>query len=164
MSNHLVGLLTLWLPSLGWVFLASSLRLRFRFYLGPLSPVYLLVATQGLAAYSCFTTQSFWYSLKGLLTQLSASINNLVVSLYSEFMSTFVPPLHLQCWRTGFFSSLSFGTRFRDLAVSGFFRTYLMFNFLARFHFSVSYSASVKGPVANSILYTTLNNGLLDIK
>ena len=89
MSNALVGLLTLRLPSLGWVFLASSLRLRF--------PVYLLVATQGLAAYSCFTTQSFWYSLKDLLAQLSASISSLVVSLYSEFMSTFVPPLHLQC-------------------------------------------------------------------
>ena len=58
-SNALVGLLTLRLPSFGWVFLASSLRLRFPFYLGPLSPVYLLVATQGLAAYSCFTTQSF---------------------------------------------------------------------------------------------------------
>ena len=27
-----------------------------------------------------------------------------------------------------------------------------MFNFLARFHFSVSYSASVKGTVANSML------------
>ena len=104
MSNALVGLLTL--------FLASSLRLRFPFYLGLLSPVYLLVATQGLAAYSCFTTQSFWYALKDLLAQLSASISSLVVSLYSEFMSTFVPPLYLQCWRTGFFSSLSFGTRF----------------------------------------------------
>ena len=102
MSNALVGLLTLRLPSLGWVFLASSLRLRFPFYLGPLSPVYLLVATQGLAAYSCFTTQSFWYSLKDLLAQLSASISSLVVSLYTEFMSTFAPPLHLQCWRTGF--------------------------------------------------------------
>ena len=100
MSNALVGLLTLRLPSLGWVFLASSLRLRFPFYLRPLSPVYLLVATQGLAAYSCFITQSFWYSLKDLLAQLSASISSLVVSLYSEFMSTFVPPL--QHWRTGF--------------------------------------------------------------
>ena len=85
-------------------------------------------------------------------------------------MSTFVPPLHLLCWRTGVFSSLSFGTRFwvlenwvfsslsfgtrfSVLAVSGFFRTYLMFNFLARFHFSVSYSASVKGTVANSMLF-----------
>ena len=112
MSNALVGLLTLGLPSVGWVFLASSLRLRFPFYLGPLSPVYLLVAAQELAAYSCFTAQSFWYSLKDLLTQLSASISSLVVSLYSELMSTFVPPLHLQCWRTRFFSSLSFGTRF----------------------------------------------------
>ena len=92
-SNALVGLLTLGLPSLGWVFLASSLRLRFPFYLGPLSPVYLLVATQGWAAYSCVTTQSFWYSLKDLLAQLSASISSLVVSLYSEFMSTFVPPV-----------------------------------------------------------------------
>ena len=98
MSNALVGLLTLRLPSLGWVFLASSLRIRFPFYLGPLSPVYLLAATQGLEAYSCFTTQSFWYSLKDLLAQLSAASNSsLVVSLYSEFMSTFVPPLHLQC-------------------------------------------------------------------
>ena len=95
MSNALVGLLTLRLPSLGWVFLASSLRLRFPFYLGPLSPVYLLVASQGLAAYSCFTTQSFSYSLKDLLAQLSASISSLVVSLYFEFMSTFVPRLHL---------------------------------------------------------------------
>ena len=90
------------LPSLGWVFLASSLRLRFRFYLGPVSPVYLLVATQGLAAYSCFTTKSFWYSLKGFLAQLSASINNLVVSLYFEFMSTFVPPLTFNVGELGF--------------------------------------------------------------
>ena len=84
-SNALVGLLTLRLPSLRWVFLASSLRLRFSFYLGALSSVYLLVATQGLAAYSCFTTQSFWYSLKDLLAQLSASISSLVVSLYFEY-------------------------------------------------------------------------------
>ena len=170
MSNALVGLLTLRLPSLGWVFLASSLRLRFPFYLGPLSPVYLLVATQGLAAYSCFTTQSFWYSLKDLLAQLSASISSLVVSLYSSlwvllfhpftfcvgelgFSLLWVLGLGFECWRTGFFSSLSFGTRFSVLAVSGFFRTYLMFNFLARFHFSVSYSASVKGTVANSMLF-----------
>ena len=152
MSTALVGLPTLRLPSLGWVFLASPLRLRFPFYVGPLSPVYLLVATRGLAAYSCFTTQSFWYSLKDLLAQLSASISSLVVSLYSDFMSTFVPPLHLQCWRTGFFSSLSFGNRFWVLAVSEFFRTYLTFNFLARFHFSVSYSAIVKGTVANKML------------
>ena len=102
MSNALVGLLTLGLPSLGWVFLASSLRLRFPFYLGPLSPVYLLVAIQRSAAYSCFTTQFFWYSLKDLLAQLLASISSLVVSLYFKFMSTFVPSLHLQCWRTGF--------------------------------------------------------------
>ena len=73
-SNALVGLLTLRLPSLGWVFLASSLRLRFPFSFGPLSPVYCLVAAQELAAYSCFITQSFWYSLKDLLAQLSASI------------------------------------------------------------------------------------------
>ena len=62
-----------------------------------------------------------------------------------SLLSTFVPPLHLQCWRTGFFSSLSFGTRFWVLAVSGFFRTYLTFNFLARFHFSFSYSGVWKG-------------------
>ena len=37
--------------------------------------------------------------------------------------------------------------------MSGFFRTYLTFNFLARFHFSVSYSASVEGTVANSMLF-----------
>ena len=118
------------MPSLGWGFLSFSLCLRFPFYLGPLSSVYLLVATKGLAAYSCFTTQSFWYSLKDLLAQLSASISSLVVSLYPEFMSTFVPPLHRQRWRTGFFYSLSFRTRFWVLAVSGFFRTYLTFNFL----------------------------------
>ena len=170
MSNALVGLLTLRLPSLGWVFLASSLRLRFPFSLGPLSPVHLLVAAQELAGYSCFTAQSFWYSLKDRLTQLSKSISSLVVSLYSELMSTFIPPLHLQCWRTGFsllwvlgpgfecwrtgfFSSLSFCTRFWLLAVSGFFRTYLTLNFLGRFHFSVSYSASMKGTVANSMLF-----------
>ena len=97
---------------MGGFFSRRLCALGFPFYLGPLSPVYLLVATQGLAAYSFFTTQSFWYSLKDLLAQLSASISSLVVSLYSEFMSTFVPPLRLQCWRTGFFSSLSFGTRF----------------------------------------------------
>ena len=114
MSNALVGLLTLRLPSLGWVFVASSLHLRFPFSLGPLSPVYLLDATQELAACSCFIMQSFWYSLKDLLAQLPASISSVVVSLYPEFMSTFVPPLHdhLQCWRTGFFYSLSFGARF----------------------------------------------------
>ena len=38
--------------------------------------------------------------------------------------------------------------------MSGFFRTYLAFNFLARFHFSVSYSASVKGTSSNSMLFT----------
>ena len=97
---------------MGGFFSRLLCALGFPFYLGPLSPVYLLVATQGLAAYSCFITQSFRYSLKDLLAQLSASISSLVVSLYSEFMSTFVPPLYLQCWRTGFFSSLSFGTRF----------------------------------------------------
>ena len=40
--------------------------------------------------------------------------------------------------------------------MSGFFRTYLTFNFLARFHFSVSYSASMKGLsriVANSMQF-----------
>ena len=37
--------------------------------------------------------------------------------------------------------------------MSGFFRTYLTFNFLARVHFSVSYSASVKGTVVNSMLF-----------
>ena len=37
--------------------------------------------------------------------------------------------------------------------MSVFFRTYVTFNFLARFHFSVSYSASVKGTVANSMLF-----------
>ena len=88
MSNALVGLLTLRLPSLALP----------------------LVATQELAAYSCFITQSFWYSLKDLLAQLPASISSVVVSLYPEFMSTFVPPLHLQCWRTGFFYSSSFGS------------------------------------------------------
>ena len=41
----------------------------------------------------------------------------------------------------------------RVLAVSGFFRTYLTFNFLARVYFSVSYSASVKGTVVNSMLF-----------
>ena len=37
--------------------------------------------------------------------------------------------------------------------MSGFFRTYLTFNLLARFHFSVSYSANVKGTVTNNILF-----------
>ena len=97
MSNTLVGLLTLRLPSLGWVFLASSLRLGFPFYLGPLSPVYLLVTAQGLAAYSFFTTQSFCYSLKDLLAaQLSVSMRSLLVSVLENWV----------------FSSLSFGTRF----------------------------------------------------
>ena len=78
---------------------------------------------------------------------------SLVDSLYPEFMSTFVPPLHRQCWRTGFLYSLSFRSRFWVLVVSGLFRTYLTFNFLARFHFSVSYSASMKGTVANSLQF-----------
>ena len=93
---------------MGGFFSRLLCALGFPFYLGPLSPVYLLVATQGLAAYSCLTTQSFWYSLKDLLAQLSASISSLVVSLYSEFMSTFVPPLHLQCLRTGVFLFFEF--------------------------------------------------------
>ena len=87
---------------MGGFFSRLLCALGFPFYLGPLSPVYLFVTTQGLAAYSCFTTQSFWNSLKDFLAQLSASISRLVLSLYSEFMSTFVPPLHLQWWRTGF--------------------------------------------------------------
>ena len=103
MFNALVGLLALRLPSFGWVFLASSLRPRFPFSLGPLSPVYFLVAAQELAAYSCFITQSFWYSLKDLLAQLSASISSLVVSLYPKFMSTFVPPLHVSVRELGFY-------------------------------------------------------------
>ena len=115
----------------------------------PLCPLYSLL----LAAYSCFTTQSFWYSLKYLLAQLSTSINSLVISLYFEFTSTFVSPLHLQCWRAGFFLvefqdlGLSFGSVWvlQDVPVT--------FNFLARFHFSVSYSASVEGTVANSMLF-----------
>ena len=68
---------------LGGVFSRLLCALGFPFYLGPLSPVYLLAAAQGLAAYSCFTTQSFWYSLKDLFAQLSASTSSLVVSLYS---------------------------------------------------------------------------------
>ena len=51
------------------------------------------------------------------------------------------------------FSSLSFGTRIWVLAVSGFFRMYITFSFLAQFHFSVSYSASVIGTVAKSMLF-----------
>ena len=35
-------------------------------------------------------------------------------------------------------------------------RTYRTFNFLARFHFSVSSSASVKGTVANSLLFASV--------
>jgi len=101
--NAPVGLLTLRLPSLGWVFLSSSLRLRFPFYLGPLSPVYLLAATQGLAPYSCFTTQSFWYSLKDLLAQLSATISSLVVSLCSEFICSTPSPSVLENWVFLFF-------------------------------------------------------------
>ena len=70
-----------------------------------------------------------------------------------EYFSSIPSPSVLENW---VFSSLSFGTRFWVLAVSaGFFRTYLTFNFLARFHFSVSYSASVKGTVANSMLFNT---------
>ena len=70
--------------------------LGFPFYLGPLSPVYLLVTAQGLAAYSFFTTQSFCYSLKDLLAQLSVSMRSLLVSVLENWV----------------FSSLSFGTRF----------------------------------------------------
>ena len=101
---------------MGGFFSRLLCALGFPFYLGPLSPVYLLVTAQGLAAYSCFTTQSFWYSVLG----------NWV------------------------FSSLSFGTFFEFWQVSGLFRSFVTFNFLARFHFSVSYSGSVKGTVANS--------------
>ena len=95
---------------MGGFFSRLLCALGFPFYLGPLSPVYLLVATQGLAAYSCFTTQSFWYSLKDLLAQLSASSSSLVVSLYSEFMSTFDPPLQPPVLENLVFSSLSFGS------------------------------------------------------
>ena len=45
--------------------------------------------------------------------------------------------------------------------MSGFFRTYLTFNFLARFHFCVSYSASVKGTVANSMLLKLYGHSIL---
>ena len=56
----LVGLLTLRLPSLGCVFLTSSLRLRFSFFTLDLYLQFIwLFATQGLASYSCFPTQSF---------------------------------------------------------------------------------------------------------
>ena len=41
--------------------------------------------------------------------------------------------------------------------MSGFFRTYLTFNFLARFYFSVSYSASVERTVANSMLFAPVS-------
>ena len=40
--------------------------------------------------------------------------------------------------------------------MSGFFRTYLTLNFLARLHFSVSYSASVKGIGVNSMLFASV--------
>ena len=96
---------------LGGVFSRLLCALGFPFYLGPLSPVYLLAAAQGLAAYSCFTTQSFWYSLKDLFAQLSASTSSLVVSLYCEFEYFYSTPLPsvLENW----VFSLSFGTGFK---------------------------------------------------
>ena len=95
MSNGLVGC---YYP-LG-VFI-SSCASGFPFYLGPFIPC--VVTAQELAAYSCFTTQSFWYSLNDLLAQLSARIRSVVVLLYSEFMRAFrSAPWTFQCWRTGF--------------------------------------------------------------
>ena len=67
----------------------------------PLSPVvYPVLPLKGWQLIRVLPGISFCYSLKDLLAQLSASISSLVVSLYSEFMTTFVPPL--QCWRTRF--------------------------------------------------------------
>ena len=73
-----------------------------------------------------------------------------ILWVYEYFCFT-PSPLVLESW---FFSCWVLGPGFEFvLAVSGFFRTYLTFNFLARFHFSVSYSASVEGTVANSMLF-----------
>ena len=91
----LVGLLTLRLPSLGWVFLASSLSLRFSFLPWTFISSLFACCHSRAGILFVFSHAVFWYSLKDLLTQLSASISSLVVSLYSQFMSAFVPPFHL---------------------------------------------------------------------
>ena len=83
------------------------------------------------------------------LSKYQQSRSFTILLVYEYFCST--PSLSvLENW---VFSSLSFETRFWVLAVSGFFRTYITFNVLAQFHFSVSYSASVKGTVAKSMLF-----------
>ena len=82
-----------------------------------------------------------------------------ILWVYEYFCFT-PSPLVLESW---VFSCWVLGPGFEFvLAVSGFFRTYLTFNFLARFHFSVSYSASVKGTVANSMLFAPVlcNTGI----
>ena len=158
MSNALVGLLTLRLQSLGWVFLASSLRLRFSFL--PWTFISSLFACCHSRAGILFV---FYHAVLLVfperppcpaLSKYQQSSCFTILWVYEYFCST-PSPLVLENWVV---SSLSFGTRFWVLAVSGFFRTYLTFNFLARFHFSVSYSASVKGIVANSMLLLVPND------
>ena len=155
MSNTLVGLLTLRLPSLGWVFLASSLRLRFSFL--PWTFISSLFACCHSRVGSLFV---FYHAVLSVfperppcpaLSKYQQSSCFTILWVYECFCST-LSPLVLTNW---VFSSLSFGTRFWVLAVSGFFKTYLTFNFLAWFHFSVSYSASVKGAVANRMLFSS---------
>ena len=82
-----IGLLKLRPNCLEWVFLPFSLRLRFSFYLGPLSPVYLLVTAQWLApgtfpcnrtvCRTCHGTFFLHHGKRGLLSVLhQMSIDN----------------------------------------------------------------------------------------
>ena len=71
------------------MFFSRAVPQVFLFTLDLLSPMNFVVTAQELAAYSCFTTQSFWYSLNDLLAQLSARIRSLDVLLYSDFVRAF---------------------------------------------------------------------------
>ena len=69
-----------------------------------------------------------------------AAVTSCENTLYSEFIEYFCStpsPSVLENWVFLFFE---FWDPVLSFAVSGFFRTYLTFNFLARFHFSFSYS------------------------
>ena len=111
-SNALVGLLTLRLPSLGLIFLMSSLCLRFSFLPRTfVSGLFACCHSRAGSLLMFYHAVLLVFPVRIPCLALSKYQQSIVVSLYSEFMSTFVPPLHLQCWRTGFLF-FEFGTQF----------------------------------------------------
>ena len=75
-----------------------------------------------------------------------------ILWVYEYFCSTPSPSV-LEIWVFFFFEFWDPVFSFGSVWV---FSTYRTFNFLARFHFSVSYSASVKGTVANTVLFASV--------